>query len=579
MNVLAMGLPFWGDRAGLARYQSQAGHVVRTLGITGDADFTFHAGETTAEVLARVAATWQPDLLLCMCPEMYPPPQAVEASPIRTAAMISDWNLYQPQLEHNLARFDVVLSDRLGARVLSVQGARPRYWGPVYAHRPLIHRDLGLERDIDIVFLGNLNHGIHRQRGAMLERVAALAGQYRVLIGGELSPADYATTMNRARIVVNHTLRGEMNLRCFEAPACGALLMVEEDNLEVADWLRPGEDVVTYTLDTVAAQITQYLTHEEERARIAAAGQRRIEAMAPECRMDDLFNWIAAQPASPRAFRDFDAETKTLADLLWYGSSLEPAQRAWAQAAAVDLPAKFPGSAAALLAAAGLALDRAGAPGADRGAALKQALAALHTVCEQRPALITGWLNLAAVAGALQANTLERSCLTQALAAGDPSLGAYLNGSLHEPFFAAWRRALGEGKATGAMLHTAAAMRRCALDRAAGNADAALALAEQALALWPDFPPARVLLGTCLADCRRWDEAIAHYEAALPMCPFDADVRRRLIEALHGAGRPEAARAWAAASAQLFGAGTMWQDAAREFDSLAHTEGHRDTFN
>jgi tetratricopeptide (TPR) repeat protein len=568
MNILAMGLPFWGDRAGLARYQSAAGHEVRTLGIAGDVDYTFTADETAAGVIVRVAQDWRPDLFLCMCPEMYPPPLAIEDCPIRTAAMISDWNLYQPQLEHNLARFDGVLSDRLGSQTLAVWGARPQYWGPVYAHRPLIHRDLGLARDLDIVFLGNLNHAIHRRRGQMLERVAALAGRYRVLISGEHAPEDYAAVMNRARIVVNHTLRGEMNLRCFEAPACGALLLVEAENLEVAEWLRPDAEVVLYTLENIEARLVHFLEHEDERARIAAAGQARIATLAPECRMDDLLNWIAAQPVAPRAFHSLDAEMQALAGLLWMGSSMTPEQRAWAQAEGARLPERFPESAAALLATAGLALDRAVAS-TDRAADLKRALEALHAACAARPDLIVAWLNLASVARQLRASTLERSCLEHALDADCPDLGGYLYGSIHEPFFAAWRRALGEGKATRAMLHAGAATQLGAWHRVNGAAARGRELEDQALGLWPEFTPAILLAGECLGALGDWEAAIERYARALPLCPFDADVRRSLVTALRQAGRADEAQALALESAALFGAGAMWQDAAAEFSALA----------
>ena len=37
------------------------------------------------------------------------------------------------------------------------------------------------------------------------------------------------TIPDEAKIALNFGVRGEMNLRSFEAPACGALLFVEEE--------------------------------------------------------------------------------------------------------------------------------------------------------------------------------------------------------------------------------------------------------------------------------------------------------------------------------------------------------------
>jgi len=77
MNVLAMGIALCGDRAHLNLYRSKCGHEVRLLAMSGDADYLFTSDETAEQVVRRIAVDWPPDLLLCGCPEVYPPPRAV----------------------------------------------------------------------------------------------------------------------------------------------------------------------------------------------------------------------------------------------------------------------------------------------------------------------------------------------------------------------------------------------------------------------------------------------------------------------------------------------------------------------
>lgn len=565
-----MGIPFWGGRDDFRGRATPAGHEIQTLGLDDGADHAFAPDETAEAVVARVARDWPPDLLLCGCPEMHPPPLAVECCPIPTVACISDWNLHHPQLAWNLARFDLVLGDLPASRGLAVPDATIRHWAPLYSHRPAIHRDLGRARDLDVVFAGSLNHALHPRRAQALAQVAAQSARWRVRIETGLPPADYAALMNRARIVLNHSVRGEMNLRCFEAPACGALLFVEEDNAEVGQWLAPDRECVLYTPENLLERMAYFLEHEDERARIAAAGQRRVAALDPDNRIDDFLAWIAAAPRQPRTFGDWPPARRAVADLLLYGAGMDAAQRHWAQARAESLANAHPEDAAAQLAAAGVLLDAAaeGGPGA-REAALKRAVRLLHTATALRPEDATPWLNLADVAGRLGARTLARQCLDAATGATEAGLGALLSGLPSDPAFAAWRRALPLGNADAAFLRAVAETRIAGLDLEDGDPAAALARAESAAPQLPGLPaPHRTAAAAhrALGDPAREAAAL---RAALAPNPFDGPVRGDLIRALRDAGDTAAARACAAEGAALFSACPAWVALSARFAALS----------
>ena len=67
--------------------------------------------------------------------------------------------------------------------------------------------------------------------------------------------------------------RGEMNLRAFEVPACGAMLMMESSNLEVRECFVPGHEVVLYGDDDLEEQVMRPTT--------AAGGFSTTSAMRP----------------------------------------------------------------------------------------------------------------------------------------------------------------------------------------------------------------------------------------------------------------------------------------------------------
>jgi spore maturation protein CgeB len=66
--------------------------------------------------------------------------------------------------------------------------------------------------------------------------------------------------------------------RTFEVPACGGLLLDgHADGIE--EYFEPGREIVIYDgVEDMIDKARYYLTHEAERARIAAAGCRRTHA-------------------------------------------------------------------------------------------------------------------------------------------------------------------------------------------------------------------------------------------------------------------------------------------------------------
>lgn len=243
---------------------------------------------------------WQPDILIWWG-FYFPLPEDLARCPCRRYLIVSDWHPYLPVLRRYLPLFDGVFGDRALLDILSAWGYEgAKYW-PAYSFAP---EDIPAPpqpappRDIDIAFVGNLNPRLHSQRSHYLRRLAALSDRYRVVIQSKLYGPAYTRLLQRSRVVFNHSLRGEMNLRAYEAPACGALLLMEADNREIREFLVPDQECVLYTADNFEARIHDLMAAPERCAEIAARGQRKIQQHCWERQFERLFEMLQPGPSA-----------------------------------------------------------------------------------------------------------------------------------------------------------------------------------------------------------------------------------------------------------------------------------------
>lgn len=152
------------------------------------------------------------------------------------------------------------------------------------------------QRPHALSFVGGIDprYSQHRAGTELLERVAAelplevwgygaegLAADsaLRRAYRGEAWGIDMYGVLARSRIVVNRhgpiTAGYANNMRLFEATGAGAMLITEAAP-NLADYFEPGHEVVTYDGPAdLMEKLRHYLEHDEERKRIAAAGQAR----------------------------------------------------------------------------------------------------------------------------------------------------------------------------------------------------------------------------------------------------------------------------------------------------------------
>jgi hypothetical protein len=152
-------------------------------------------------------------------------------------------------------------------------------------HSPEQGRDLGLRRDIDVLFLGALSLrrrmmiGNLRRRGVNL---TALGDWHDSSLWGE----SRTTLINRAKIFLNiPRFAGQFAFLRFTLGASNKALLLSEPLYNSAPFVA-GVHYVSAPYREMPELIRYYLTHEEERSKIAEAGHRLT---VEECRLE--FSW------------------------------------------------------------------------------------------------------------------------------------------------------------------------------------------------------------------------------------------------------------------------------------------------
>lgn len=154
------------------------------------------------------------------------------------------------------------------------QAGHPRaYWLPL-ACDPQIHRRYDVPKRYDIGFVGAAGRGYERRR-ALLNRLAR-RGFSVSDYGRAYTPAEMAYVYSESRLVFNCSLRHEVNMRLFEGPATGSMLLTDRIGNGLSELVTDREHVVMYDDAQLAELAEEYMRDATARELVAARGYEHV---------------------------------------------------------------------------------------------------------------------------------------------------------------------------------------------------------------------------------------------------------------------------------------------------------------
>ena len=385
------------------------------------------------------------------------------------------------------------------------------------------------KRDLDVLFVGNLHPGVHRERNTWLGRLAQLSSRFQIAIRSGVFRDEYRSLLKRAKIVFNYSAPGECNRRVFEAIAGGALLLQERDNAEVAALLKPGMEYAPYDESNLEAVIEHFLSHDDERRAMVRAARARLA----ECTFSAY--WSQALEAIERDWSALQERMQARLRLRFQADLPAALWAAASGAASEELPealSRATDRALGLLAVGLLTQDP------------EQAATRFDQTLDLDPTHMVAGLNRVEVLARLgkkdEAIVQARQALFHLERRHD--LPADVLEAPHWPigfdlFRVEWERAAWEnpGDEKGEQ-----AAKRCLLRSRLHSllADLTGDLGHYAAAVLarPDLATLQAALGCALARAKRFPEALPHLRAAVETDPFDGNAARAFFQVLGDAG-------------------------------------------
>lgn len=232
------------------------------------------------DLLAYLPVDWQPDIVIWWDLIYQALPPGVADCPYPTAVIVGDWNLNLMACWPYLQAFDWVFTEKKLCQYLQQAGFHHgEYWPGFSFDKELYPQPVyPPAKRYDVTFIGNLNPYIHTHRNHYLHRLQQLSPQWRICIAHGIHGAAYRQLLAQSRVVFNHSVRGEMNMRAYEAPAAGALLMLEDTNPEISGILPPGKSCLLYNQDNFEVQLQHILSNPQRCEQMAQQGQQAIQA-------------------------------------------------------------------------------------------------------------------------------------------------------------------------------------------------------------------------------------------------------------------------------------------------------------
>lgn len=202
-------------------------------------------------------------------------PRGVTDLECPTACYLIDVHV-QPRIQLLRAMFFdyAFVAQRDFVPVLRAAGHPQVHWLPL-ACDPAIHRRHDTPTRYDVGFVGATGYPYTR-RSALLAR---LARRYSMNdYTRSYAPEEMARVYSESRLVFNCSLRHEINMRVFEAPATGTPLLTDRVGNGLDELMTDREHLVTYDDASLLDVVDELLRDDALRERIGCQGYEHVRA-------------------------------------------------------------------------------------------------------------------------------------------------------------------------------------------------------------------------------------------------------------------------------------------------------------
>ena len=158
------------------------------------------------------------------------------------------------------------------------------YWLPLAAD-PEFHGKKDSIDEYDIALVGGFGHG---RRKVIMEKLKGLYPKSHI---GPAECRKIGEIYSKSKIVVNRSIKNDLNMRVFEGLCSGSLVITDEIKENGFEDIFGGRDVlVTYSsFGNLKDKIDYYLLHDEERLKIGNAGREFVlEGHTYKSRVDSI---------------------------------------------------------------------------------------------------------------------------------------------------------------------------------------------------------------------------------------------------------------------------------------------------
>jgi hypothetical protein len=245
------------------------GHTVVTAGIAHHLDLKLpYPLVSWQEVCAQVAG-FSPELIIVHDNSSPLMVTGIETAPMPTVFYSVDTHHHVSYHKLLAGAFDLnFIAQRDFGGAYSEIG-EPWAWLPLWASRFV---EASVEKRMGAVFVGTLDRKLNPERVTFFEEL-----QKRREI--TIERGEYWKIFPHAEVVINQTVKGDLNFRVFEGMMCGACLLTERSGNGFEQLFAPDQHLAVYTKNNVeeaAAKIDELLGNVSRTREIARAGREQI---------------------------------------------------------------------------------------------------------------------------------------------------------------------------------------------------------------------------------------------------------------------------------------------------------------